>query len=82
MRVFYRGTNNPEEVLMVSKRITLNKDKNPLTGKDEVGVLVMETPYHLHAYFSVVYKVTGEVVGCRNDKEYFLSVESLEVFYE
>ncbi|MDB4378628.1 minor capsid protein [bacterium] len=77
-KVYYRGTNNPDEIELV-KAGTIRKSKNQLTGAYEEGLSVSDVEAPLKKYFKYTYRVTGKEVGLGSDGEPLLDVNSLKI---
>lgn len=74
--VFYRGTNNPNEIKLLESG-KLKNSKNHDTGETEDGVSVWDgMNYASHDY---TYKVSGKVVGVGSDGEPLLDPKTMKV---
>lgn len=72
---FFRGTDNEKE-LDYLKNGTIRASKNHMTGEQEDGVSVWESPKYPFKY---QYRVSGEVIGVGSDGEPLLDPKSIKL---
>lgn len=74
-KVYYRGTNNPDEEMLVRNR-TLRASVNQVTKQPEKGISASDVP-SVGEYFKYLYVLTGKEVGEGSDGEPLLDPSSV-----
>lgn len=74
-KVYYRGTDNPNEDKLVRSK-TLRASTNNITKKPEAGISVSDVDT-VGDYFDYLYTLTGTEIGLGSDGEPLLDPDSI-----
>ena len=78
MNLYYRGTNNENEINLIKNKSIMNS-LNHITGIREIGLSVSDTMMPIIDYYEYVYTVNGIEIGIGSDGEPLLDIETLGI---